>query len=60
VHASRHHIEPNATSRGKFAPLAGAVLATLLLFTCPASAVETLRVGRAVPQAFSFVPVDTW
>jgi len=49
---------PNTASRGRFALLAGTALASLLLAASPASAVETLRVGRAVPQAFSFVPVD--
>jgi len=49
---------PNAMSRGRFALLAGAALATVLLVASPASAEENLRVGRAVPQAFSFVPVD--
>jgi NitT/TauT family transport system substrate-binding protein len=33
----------------------GAVLAAIAL---PATAAETLRVGKAVPEAFSFVPVD--
>jgi NitT/TauT family transport system substrate-binding protein len=35
------------------------LLATALLVAGgPASAVETLRVGKAVPEAFSFVPLD--
>ena len=61
MHANRHHIGPKAMkamSRGRFALLAGAALAALLLVASPASAAETLRVGRAVPQAFSFVPID--
>ena len=33
-------------------------LATTLLFVQGASAAETLRVGKAVPEAFSFVPLD--
>lgn len=33
-------------------------LVLVLAFLAPASAAEKLRVGRAVPQAFSFVPVD--
>jgi NitT/TauT family transport system substrate-binding protein len=41
---------------------AAAVLALLaasgMLLTLPASAAEKLRVGKAVPEAFSFVPLD--
>src|SRR5215471_2732472 len=33
-------------------------LATTLLFVQGAGAAETLRVGKAVPEAFSFVPLD--
>jgi len=61
MHANKHHVGPKAMkamSRGRFALLAGAALAALLLVASPASAAETLRVGRAVPQAFSFVPID--
>lgn len=61
MHAHKHHVGPKtmkAMSRGRFALLAGAALAALLLVASPASAAETLRVGRAVPQAFSFVPID--
>src|SRR5215472_11926131 len=33
-------------------------LALGALFAAPAGAAETLRVGKAVPEAFSFVPLD--
>lgn len=58
MHANHHHIGSKAMSRGRSALLVAAVLATLIGFAVPAAAAETLRVGRAVPQAFSFVPVD--
>jgi len=37
---------------------AALLLASALLFGPGASAAETLRVGKAVPEAFSFVPLD--
>ena len=30
----------------------------LMLLAAPATAAEKLRVGKAVPEAFSFVPLD--
>src|SRR5262245_31992413 len=38
--------------------VAALLLAASLAFVSPASATETLRVGKAVPEAFSFVPLD--
>jgi len=40
--------------------LAGAVAAALIVggLARPAAALDTLRVGKAVPEAFSFVPLD--
>jgi NitT/TauT family transport system substrate-binding protein len=35
-----------------------AVLALALVLAAPANAAEKLRVGKAVPEAFSFVPLD--
>ena len=35
-----------------------AVLGVVLVFGTPARAAEKLRVGKAVPEAFSFVPLD--
>ena len=32
--------------------------ATIVLMAAPAQAAEKLRVGKAVPEAFSFVPID--
>src|SRR6202140_5632664 len=42
----------NRTATLLAAALAGALIAA------PAQAIETLRVGKAVPEAFSFVPLD--
>src|SRR2546430_17382414 len=38
--------------------LAAAVLAIGAIGSAPAGAAEKLKVGRAVPEAFSFVPLD--
>jgi NitT/TauT family transport system substrate-binding protein len=38
--------------------LAGAIAAFILTAASPAAALDTLRVGKAVPEAFSFVPLD--
>ena len=40
------------------APALLALLAALLLLPPPPAAAETLRVGKSVPEAFSFVPLD--
>src|SRR5579883_3170618 len=36
----------------------GSALLTLLMLSAPAVCAEVLRVGKAVPEAFSFVPLD--
>jgi NitT/TauT family transport system substrate-binding protein len=52
----RRAMPMNALLRSLIAALLS--LAAALLFAQGASAAETLRVGKAVPEAFSFVPLD--
>jgi len=52
---------PRAAGLRRVAKLGAALMLALLVpasFAAPASAAETLRVGKAVPEAFSFVPLD--